>query len=39
MLHNDFYHSNYYYPNPAYGYPPNVSLGINTGNAHFMLRY
>ena len=28
-----------YPPAAGYGYPPNVSLGINTGNASFMLRY
>ncbi len=27
------------YPAPVYGYPPNVTLGVNTGNASFMLRY
>ncbi|MBA3756608.1 MAG: hypothetical protein H0X02_10430 [Nitrosomonas sp.] len=28
-----------YYATPAYGYPPSVVMGINTGNASFMLRY
>lgn len=28
-----------YYATPAYGYPPSVMMGINTGNASFMLRY
>ena len=27
------------YPAPVYGYPANVTLGINTGDASFMLRY
>ncbi len=30
---------NYYPPAPVYSYPPNVMLGIDTGNASFMLRY
>lgn len=30
---------NNYYPSQPYGYPPNVSLGINAGNTSFMLRY
>ncbi|MEK7792621.1 MAG: hypothetical protein AAB306_05675 [Pseudomonadota bacterium] len=30
---------NYYPAAPAYGYPGNVTFGINTGNASFMLRY
>lgn len=30
---------NYYPAAPAYGYPPNVMVGINAGNASFMLRY
>lgn len=28
-----------YYPAPVYSYPPNMFLGIDTGNASFMLRY
>lgn len=27
------------YPTPAYGYPANLVLGIDTGNTSFMLRY
>jgi len=27
------------YPVPTYGYPANLVLGIDTGNASFMLRY
>jgi len=30
---------NYYPAAPVYGYPGNVTFGINTGNASFMLRY
>ena len=30
---------NYYPPAPVYAYPPSVMLGIDTGNASFMLRY
>lgn len=34
------YNYNYsYYPAPAYSYPPNVMMGIDTGNASFMIRY
>ncbi|HRB97336.1 MAG TPA: hypothetical protein PKY67_06455 [Nitrosomonas sp.] len=30
---------NYYPPVPVYAYPPSVMLGIDTGDASFMLRY
>lgn len=30
---------NYYYPAPVYGAPPHGMMGIDTGNASFMLRF
>lgn len=30
---------NYYYPAPVYGAPPHGRMGIDTGNASFMLRF
>ncbi len=40
-IDNRTYTNNQYLgPSPEYyGYPPNVMLGIDTGNARFMLRY
>ncbi|SFP48208.1 hypothetical protein SAMN05216419_100429 [Nitrosomonas cryotolerans] len=40
-IDNRTYTNNQYSgPSPEYyGYPPNVMLGIDTGNARFMLRY
>jgi len=34
------YNYNYnYYPAPVYAPPPHMMMGINTGNASFMLRF
>ncbi|SFF18600.1 hypothetical protein [Nitrosomonas sp. Nm166] len=30
---------NYYPSAPVYGYPPNVMMGIGTGNMDFMIRF
>lgn len=30
---------NYYPAVPVYGYPPNVMMGIGTGNMDFMIRF
>ena len=30
---------NYYPSVPVYGYPPNVMMGIGTGNMDFMIRF
>lgn len=38
-INQPYYAQPRYYPAPVYSYPPSMFLGIDTGNASFMLRY